>query len=229
MVGRLAVKGRWLSGAAVLGLAIAVASSGQPSGGKTYLDRVLNRKHMSENTTRAAAQLAEFEQKKEPLCLQAASDLLEGIDLAKEPEAMKRLVLRRETLQLWLALLALIDRNLDPNFNPKDLPSVSVIPPRSGKVAYPPGIDPQAIPDPQVRREYEAMLKQNQQHTVQYRLQTLLRRLDQSVSPKVERFIRMSYTTVPGDQREISDTVEKLIKNPQRAATLTRAGAPKGQ
>jgi len=89
------MKGRWLSGAAVLGLAIAVAATGQPPRGKTYLDRVLNRKHMSEKTTRAAAQLAEFEQKKEPLCLQAASDLLEGIDLAKEPDATKRLVLRR--------------------------------------------------------------------------------------------------------------------------------------
>jgi len=228
MVNRLAVKGRWLSVTAILGLAMAVAAAAQRTATKTYLDRVLNGKHMSENTARAAAQLAEFEQKKEPLCLQAASDLLEGVDLAKEPDAMKRLGLRRETLQLWLALLALIDQHLEPNFNPEDRPSVSVIPPRSGKVAYPPGIDPQAIPDPQARQQYEAAIKKNQQHAVAYRLQTLLRRLDQSVSPKVERFIRMSYTTVPGDQREVSETVKKLIRNPQRADALTRAAAPKG-
>jgi hypothetical protein len=89
------------------------------------LDKVINGKHMSETTARAAAQLAECEQKKEPHCLQAASELLETIDLAKEADAMKRLTLRRETLETWLALLALIDRNLDPNFNPQDLPSTA--------------------------------------------------------------------------------------------------------
>jgi hypothetical protein len=211
----------------MLGLAIAVVSAGQRAGAKTYLDRVINEKHMSENTARAAAQLAEFEQKKEPLCLQAASDLLEGIDLAKETDAMKRLVLRRETLETWLALVALIDKNLDPNFNPKDLPSVSVIPPRSGNVALPPGADPKLISDPQARQQYEAALKKNKEHAESYRVQTWLRRFDQSISPKVEHFIRMSYTTVPGDQREVSETIKKLVKNPQRAAALTRAAAPK--
>lgn len=227
MVNRNRVASGWLPGAAIFGLAIAVACAGQRSGGKTYLDKVINGKHMSEITARAAAQLAEFEQKKEPLCLQAASDLLDGIDLAKETEAMKRLVLRRETLETWLALVALIDKSLDPSFNPKDLPSTSVIPPRSGNVAYPPGADPKLISDPQARQQYEAAIKKNKAHAENYRLQTWLRRFDQSMSPKVERFIRMSYTTVPGDQREVSETIKKLVKNPQRASALTRAAAPK--
>ena len=69
----------------MLGLAVAVLYAGQTAKGKTYLDKVIRGNHMSDITARAAAQLAEFEQKKEPLCLQAASDLLEGVDLAKEP------------------------------------------------------------------------------------------------------------------------------------------------
>jgi len=32
---------------------------------------------------------------------------------------------------------------------------------------------------------------------------------------------------VPGDQREVAETVKKLIKNPQRASALTRAAAQK--
>jgi lipoprotein-anchoring transpeptidase ErfK/SrfK len=218
---------RLLSGASIAALAIAVAAAGQPSGGKTYLDKVINGKHMSETTARAAAQLAEFEQKKEPFCLQAASDLLERIDLAKEADAMKRLTLRRETLETWLALLALIDRNLDPNFNPQDLPSTGVAPPRVGNVSYPPGADPKVIADPQARQRYEEALKQNTQKAENYRIQTWLKRFDESISPKAERFVRMSYTTVPGDQREVTETVKKLIKNPQRASALTRAAAPK--
>lgn len=224
---RHAMKRRWLWAAAILGLAIAVACAGQATARKTYLDKVINGKHMSETTARAAAKLAEFEQKKEPLCLQEAADLLEGIDLAKEADAMKRLVLRRETLETWLALVALIDKNLDPNFNAQDLPSTGVAPPRVGNTAYPPGADPKLIADPQARQQYEAALKKNKEHAEQYRIQTWLKRFDQSLSPKVERFVRMSYTTVPGDQREVSETVKKLIKNPQRASTLTRAAAPK--
>jgi hypothetical protein len=206
---------------------MAVACAGQATARKTYLDKVINGKHMSETTARAAAKLAEFEQKKEPLCLQEAADLLEGIDLAKEADAMKRLVLRRETLETWLALVALIDKNLDPNFNAQDLPSVSVAPPLVGNTAYPPGVDPKAVSNPQARQQYEAALKKNKEHAEQYRIQTWLKRFDESMSPKVERFVRMSYTTVPGDQREVSETVKKLIKNPQRASTLTRAAAPK--
>jgi hypothetical protein len=218
---------RWLASAVIVGLALAVPAAGQSSVRTTYLDKVINGKHMSETTARAAAQLAEFEQKKEPLCLQTAADLLQGIDLAKEKDAMKRLALRRETLETWLALLALIDQNLDPNFNPQDLPSTGVSPPRVGNVSYPPGVDPSVIADPQARARYEEALKRNQEHAENYRIQTWLMRFNESMSPKAERFVRMSYTTVPGDQREVAETVKKLIKNPQRASALTRAAAPK--
>jgi len=56
-------------------------------------------------------------------------------------------------------------------------------------------------------------------------LQTKLRRLDEMVTPRVERYVRLSYTTVPGDQREVAETVKKLIENPQRASALTRAAS----
>jgi len=162
---------------------------------------------MSDITARAAAQLAEFEKEKVPEKLQAAADQLAEVDLSKESEGLKRLALRRETLQLWLTLLAQIDGNLDPTFNPNDMPAVNVVPPPSAGAQYPPGIDPSAIADPQARRQYEAAIKQNRD--------------------KAERFIRLSYTSVAGDQRELGDTVKKLISNPQRASALVRAGAPK--
>jgi hypothetical protein len=184
---------------------------------------------MSESTERAAAQLAEFQQKKEPLCLQEASDVLERVSLGEEKDAMKRLVLRRETLTLWLALIAIIDQHTDPNFNPADVPSTSVQPPTVNGVTFPPGVSPDKISDPQARAQYEAEIKKNDQHAVDYRLQTRLKQLGQSVPPKAERFIRMSYTTVPGDQREVTETIHRMIRNPERAAALARAAAPKGK
>jgi hypothetical protein len=182
---------------------------------------------MSEITAQAAAKIAEFEEKKETESLQAASDLLQEVDLAKEPDPMKRLLLRRETLEAWLTLVAAIDKNLDPSFNPQDVPSLNVIPSVTGGVAYPPGAEPSLISDPQARQQSEQAIQKNREKAQRYMLQTKLRRLDQKLTPKVESFVRMSYTTVPGDQREVGETVKKLIKNPQRASTLTRAAAPK--
>lgn len=182
---------------------------------------------MSDITARAAALLAEFEKEKDTEKLQAAADLLVEVDLSKEAEGLKRLALRREALQLWLKLLAGIDKNLDPRFDPNDRPMVSVEPPPTGGVQYPPGVDPSVIADPPARQQYEAAIKQNRDKAANYRLQTKLRRLDEKLTPKVERFIRLSYTTVPGEQRELNDTVNKLIPNPQRASALVRAGRPK--
>ncbi len=185
------------------------------------------RKAMSDITARAAALVAEFEKEKDPEKLQAAADLLVEVDLSKEEDGLKRLALRGDTLQAWLTLLAEIDKNLDPRFDPNDQPRVSVSPPPSGGVQYPPGVDPSTIQDPQARQQYEAAIKQNKAKAVNYRLQTKLRRLDDKLMPKVERFIRLSYTTVPGDQRQLDDAVKKLIANPQRASALLRAGGTK--
>jgi hypothetical protein len=91
--------------------------------------------HIKREFPRAAAQLAEFEKDKEPEHLQTAAGLLAEVDLSKEKEGLKRLALRRETLRLWLSLLAAIDKNLDPAFNPDDVPAVSVEPPPAGRRA----------------------------------------------------------------------------------------------
>ncbi|MGO9094223.1 MAG: hypothetical protein ACLQGV_03285 [Bryobacteraceae bacterium] len=182
---------------------------------------------MSELTEGAAAKLAEFEQNKDPESLRAASRLLGQVGLAKEPDPLKRLQLRRQTLELWLKLLAAIDQHLDPSFNPQDLPSVGVSPPESGGESLPSGADPSLIANPQARQQYVRAIQQNKEKAQRYRLQTSLRRLDQRLTPIAERFVRLSYTTVPGDQREAGETVRKLIKNPQRSDALTRAAAPK--
>jgi len=202
---------------------VALAAGGALSPAQTGAKR----KAMSDITARAAALVAEFEKEKDPEKLQGAADQLVEVDLSKEEEGLKRLALRRETLELWLKLLAAIDKNLDPRFDPNDQPRVSVSPPPSGGGQFPPGVSPSAIKDPQARRQYEAAIKQNKDKAVNYRLQTKLRRLDQKLTPQAERFIRLSFTTVPGDQKQLNEAVKKLIPNPHRAQALVQAGAPK--
>jgi hypothetical protein len=178
---------------------------------------------MSETTPGATALLAEFQKSREPLCLESAAALLEGVDLGAEPEATRRLALRRETMQLWLALVALIDRYLDAAFDAEAAPAAGLIPARIGAAALPAGVAVRYLPDPHARHAYEEMLRHERQRAEQYRLQVHLRRLSESVPPRAARFLRLFYTTVPGDQREVQETVSRLIQNPQRAAALLQA------
>ncbi len=182
---------------------------------------------MSEITAKAAAKLDEFERDKDPFCIQAAADLLESANLDEEPDALKWLVLRRETLEAWLGLLALIDRHLDSSFDPGRAPATGVTPRGYSGFEYPPGIRPDAIPDSRARQAYAAALEENRAYAHYHRLQTWLRRFDQQLSPKVKHFIRMRYTTVPAEQRELSELVRKLIVNQQRADALLRATTPR--
>jgi hypothetical protein len=185
------------------------------------------RKKMSDLIPRAAAQLAEFDKDKDAEKLQEAANLLVSVDLSAEREGLKRLTLRRQTLQLWLEILAAIDKNLDPAFDPNDRPSVSVEPPPGPAGQYPPGVDPSLIADPAARKQYEEAIRKNDDKAARYRVQARLRRVDSNVMPMAERFIRLSYTTVVGDQRQLKEMVDKTITNSQRASKLLRAAAPK--
>jgi hypothetical protein len=204
---------------AITALAIIGALAPVASGAK--------RKKMSDINLRAAALLAEFNKERNPERLQEAANLLIGVDLSQEAAGTKRLTLRRETLQLWLAILATIDKNLDPAFDANDRPLVSVSPPPGPAGQYPPGVDPSLIADPNARKQYEDAIRKNSDKASRYRVQAKLRRVESKIMPMAERFIRMSYTTAAGDQRDLNETVKKTIANSQRASALLRAGVPK--
>ena len=107
----------------------------------------------------ARVHLAEF-QKAKPLeqpegaveCLENAIHTLANIDLSRLRDPTRYFAVRHQSAQAWLAALREIDRSLDPNFDPKDVPAVSIVPPRIKGVGYPSGVDPKAIPDPEAWR-----------------------------------------------------------------------------
>lgn len=182
-----------------------------------------NEKHLVE----ARARIASFETESEPERLREASMSLANVSLKIELDARKRAGTRGETLRLWLELLRILDEFVDPSFNPNDVPPKTVMPPRtSSGILYPPGASPSLIDNPIARAEYEKAIQDNRERQNRYRMQTHLHRLNESIPPRAEAFIRKAYSSSPEDQTEVKGAVEKTITNPARRESLLKLVGP---
>ena len=169
----------------------------------------------------------EFEEQLEPERLRDAGMTLANVVLADEHDLKTRTQLRAKSLRLWLHLLDLLDRSLDPNFDPSDVPEKLVQPPPSpdGEVLRP-GADPARIADPQARGEYEKAIAANRAKNKNYRIQLQLQRLNQQLTPQAETFIRNSYSSAIGDQKELSAAIDEVVKHPARKTQLAKLLKP---
>lgn len=200
---------------AVIGIAILIA-----------VPVITRNKYMADNEKylkEAQIKIREFETEKEAERLREAYMTLENVYLAQEYNPQIRARLRSDCLSLWLTLLQILDQNLDPKFNPDDVPQNIVQPPPlpDGTVLRP-GADPAKIADPQARAEYEKAIAENRAKADNYRLQTELRRLDEQIPPRAEEFIKNSYTSADADQEELKRVVNEIIQKPERKAELSK-------
>ncbi len=166
-----------------------------------------------------AAEIARFEETGDPAALRRAADLLEQMDLRAAEDLAGRRELRRSALDAWVRLLNLIDEKLDPEFDPDDLPELSVQPPAEHGVQFPPGIDTAAITDPVAARAYEKAMEENRRKAQVYNLQHLLRRLEAKASAAIEDLVKEAYLPIPYDQQELESTL-KALRKPERRTTL---------
>jgi hypothetical protein len=192
---------------------------------------ILLRNNMTDNEKclkQAQERIKAFETEKEAERLNEASMSLENIILAKEIKSEVRARLRKECLFLWLNILQTIDAHLDPKFDPKDVPEKLVQPsPLSDGEILRPGADPAKINDPQLRAEYEKAIAENRTKTINYRLQTQLRRLNEKIPSSANDFIRKSYTSSAADREELKNAIEKIIQNTERKTNLSQlVGSP---
>jgi hypothetical protein len=178
-----------------------------------------NEKYLKE----AQKRVKEFEKESEPERLREASMALENVVLEQEYDAKIRTRLRSECLNLWLEMVAILDRRLDPEFDPEDVPENLVQPPPTSKgVIYPPGADPALLDDPKAREEYEKAIAANNAKINNYRVQTHLKRLNDEIPPRAAEFITNSYTDSDADQKEVKAAIERLIENPARRVEFSK-------
>ena len=175
---------------------------------------------MTKKTEWALRYLAAFAKTKDVESVHDAIEKLEDIEVSEMARAQ---LTRREVLEAWLQVLAAVDGSLDLAFDPADVPGGNLIPPPSGGVGYPAGVDPKAISDPQARAAYEAALTKNRKKADSYNLQTQLRLLDDQASADVDRFVATCYRSgTPGDRKEIDQACDAVsLSKPRRARILT--------
>lgn len=179
-----------------------------------------NEKLLKEAQARAIA----FEAELDPERLRESYLALENVILGQEHNTGARTRLRAAALSMWLRLLQVLDRYLDPGFDPEETPEDLVQPPPiPGGAVLRPGAAPASIGDPQARAEYEEAIAANRAKAQHYRLQIKLRRLDERIYARAEAFIRGSFSFAPEDRQEASAAILKSINNPQRQARLLKA------
>jgi hypothetical protein len=171
----------------------------------------------------AQKRVKEFETELEPERLREAYMSLENVVLAQENDVKIRTRLRDDCLTLWLEMIQILDKHLDPKFDPDDIPDNLVQPPPTSKgVVFPPGADPALIDDPKAREQYEKAVAANNAKINNYRLQTQLGRLNEQIPPRAEEFINSSYTSSETDQEELKNAIEKIIQKPERKVELSK-------
>src|SRR5450759_138617 len=135
---------------------------------------------------RVVEKFAAFEKEQEPALVQEA---LEAIEVAEQGAPAGDPAARKRGLSYWLRFFAELDRHINLQWDPKDVPVTGVIPPPSHGVVYPSGVDPLAIPDPAVRAKYEQALKASKDKADRYRVQLQLRRIGERAMAAAGRLL----------------------------------------
>jgi hypothetical protein len=183
--------------------------------------------HMADNVQRALAHIDAFEKNRDADELREATNILTSTDISLAPSSQERMGLRHAVFHAWLRLLNLLDATLDPAFQPAAKPALGQLPPGEAGLPYASGTKPEDIKDPVLRKKYEESIEKNRQKSAAYGLQVKLRRVNETATPNVERYIRQFYSTASLDQKELHEDISKAIKNPKRAEQLIQAGKPK--
>jgi len=152
--------------------------------------------------------------------LRRASSLAESIKPETVAGVEQRRELRRSRLNALLKILAAIDQEIDPAFDPKDVPSSTVAPPVIDGVVLDSGIDPKHIKNPKVRKAYEQAIDRNAQKARRYAFQTGLRKIDAELMTEVRRIISGPYAATEPGRQEIRQALEKVLQEPDRRVQL---------
>ena len=109
---------------------------------------------------------------------------------------------RSELAQRWLAVLSRLEGELNPEFDPADVPLLNV--PVPGSV-LPPVVAADHVQDPIVRQRYAQAVAENRAHTDRYGRQVELRRLLSRHRPVAQQFLVASYANDPDGAAALDD------------------------
>jgi len=165
----------------------------------------------------------QFDSKPDAELLRRAYQKLEGIRLHIELRAEGRLRMRAATSALWIRMLNQIDAHLSADFDPENSPRIQPkLPPAKDGEPYPPGTDPQTIPDPQDRSAFIKATADHRRSLESYRLQVHLYRLNEQLTESARNYFILAYQSTPQEQQELKMVLQNGIKRADRKAEFLK-------
>lgn len=167
---------------------------------------------------RVAKKLAAFETEQDPTLVHESLDMIEAAERGMSTEDITG---RKQALAQRLRFFAVLDRNIDPMWNPEDKPVKGAAPPLSHGAIYGSGeVDPATIADPVVRTEYERALQASKDYEKRYDVQFQLRRINERAMRFVERFLAERYSESQTDRQELEELLSAAPINDSRKKQL---------
>jgi hypothetical protein len=158
-----------------------------------------------------------FAETKDAEVLSRAWNSIEGLPMGDPKKAENWRAVRRKKLESWFRAFNYLDKELDPKFDPKDVPDLTVMPPSSETAVYDSGTSPEDIKDPEARRQYEEAIKKNSEKSKRYKVQKKLHKLDEQWSAQIDSFVTDNYRRAPEDKSELDHTIKIFLKARKRA------------
>jgi hypothetical protein len=162
-----------------------------------------------------AARLAAYDATHDVASLQDATDAAahdDGETLADPAAALER---GRVRIANWIAILSRFRRDIDPGFDPDNPPSARISPPGEMGDQYPPGIDPAAVKDPEMRRQYVIEIEKNQRRVALYLTALKLTEIHETTRERAAASLR--------DARQTLGVPSATIMSVLAAADITAA------
>ena len=126
---------------------------------------------------------------------------------------------RREFASRWLAVLGRLERELDPAFDPEDVPLLNVPVPGGGLA----GVAAEDVEDPVVRQRYAQAVAENEAHAQRYAAQVDVRGWLSRFRPPAQRFLVAAYAQSPDRAAELDGLLAEHQVAPDWAAAVRAA------
>ncbi len=170
-----------------------------------------------------AEALAAYDASRQVAALRAAADAASLHDGEVPEDPAEAPLLARTRLAGWLAILARFRRDLEPDFNPEDPPARSLRPPGEAGLQYAPGVDPQAVKDPTLRRDYIAAIETHRERLARYGANVQMAKAHAAIRDRAAASIADAQRTLGLDRADIAAAIKGADLAPADRAALLAA------
>lgn len=173
------------------------------------------KKAMSKQYDQIITQLSLFKKEHDVKALSQAISLAAAMPDDAAPVAPAN---TQDKLAAWLAIFDILDSELAADFNPAEVPQMTVAPPPES--GLPAGVAPDSIKDPAMRKKYKEALSSNGIKNQRYRYQYALLQEAERAEAEVEDYITSVWLAEPALSTSLQRRLDAAKLLPQRRAKL---------